>query len=124
MTPPCKTLGAEPTRKPRDPSLVDLVIKNGNLVTPSGILKAGVAIDNGKIVAIATNANLPAACSVIDASGRHVMPGAIDPHVHLGTYTGSFEQDVKTETGGCFSRRSNHIDALHHGKAIIRRCFT
>jgi len=98
LTPPRKSLGAEPTQKPRDPSLVDLAIKNGNLVTPSGILKAGVAIDNGKIVAIATNAHLPAASSVIDASGRYVMPGAIDPHVHLGTYTGSFEQDVKTET--------------------------
>ncbi len=64
--------------------VVNLVIKNGKVVLPSETIEAGVAIENGKIVAVATDANLPRADKTIDAKGNYILPGVIDPHVHLG----------------------------------------
>src|SRR3972149_3149971 len=77
---------------------VDLVIKNGKLVIPRvGILDAGVAIDDQKIVGIMKDQALPEADKEVDATGKYVLPGAIDPHCHLGNYM-PFEQDCFTET--------------------------
>ncbi len=76
---------------------VDLVVKNGKIVTQSGVLDAGVAVDDGKIVAIAVSANLPAADKVVDAKQMLVMPGAIDTHVHYGLYNG-LEEDLRDST--------------------------
>jgi len=76
---------------------VDLVVKNGKIVTTEGIYEAGIAVDDGKIVAIARDPNLPQADKVIDAKGLPVMPGAIDPHVHLGLYN-PFGDDVPDTT--------------------------
>ncbi len=76
---------------------VDLVIKNGKIVTAEGIYEAGIAVDDGKIAAIAKEPNLPKADKVIDARGLPIMPGAIDPHVHLGLYN-PFGEDVPDTT--------------------------
>ncbi len=63
---------------------VDLVVKNGKLVTPSGILNGGIAVHKEKIIAIGTDASLPPASQTIDARGKYVLPGIIDGHVHFG----------------------------------------
>jgi len=58
------------------------IIKNGTLITGEGRMRADLAIQNGKIAALAMN--LPSeGTEIIDASGCLVMPGAIDVHVHL-----------------------------------------
>jgi dihydroorotase (multifunctional complex type) len=62
---------------------VDLVVKNARLVSPTGITEAGVAVKDGKIVAIARDINLPEADRVIDAKGNHVLPGLLDGHAHI-----------------------------------------
>lgn len=61
---------------------MDLVIKNGRIVTTSGIYKADVGIKDGKIIEIATEINNDYA-ETVDASGKYVLPGAIDGHTHL-----------------------------------------
>lgn len=58
-----------------------LLIKNGTLVTPDGERKADLLIEDGKISAIADK--IDENCRIIDASGKHVLPGLIDIHVHL-----------------------------------------
>jgi D-hydantoinase len=63
---------------------VDLVIKNGKVVTSTGVVSAGIAIDKEKIVAIAKETSLPPASKTIDAGGKYVLPGLIDGHVHYG----------------------------------------
>jgi dihydroorotase-like cyclic amidohydrolase len=63
---------------------VDLTIKGGKIVNPTGIVEAGVAIDEGKIVSVAKEPNLPDSDQVINAKGLLILPGAIDPHVHMG----------------------------------------
>ena len=62
---------------------VDLVISGGKLVSPDAIIDAALAIDGGRIVAVGAAATLPAARETIDANGLHILPGAIDVHVHF-----------------------------------------
>lgn len=61
---------------------MDLIIKNGTIVSPTATFKADVCVDNGKIVAITADAGTDAD-NVADASGKMVLPGAIDAHTHL-----------------------------------------
>lgn len=63
--------------------IINLIIKNGTLVTPSGIYKADIAIHDQKILAIGScNAFSPSE-RTIDAAGKLVFPGAIDTHTHF-----------------------------------------
>jgi dihydropyrimidinase len=62
---------------------VDLVIKNALVVNSWGTMRGGVAVEDGKIVAVASDAFLPQAERTIDAMGKPLLPGIIDPHVHL-----------------------------------------
>jgi dihydropyrimidinase len=76
----------------------DLVIRGGTLVIPGdGLVRGGVAIRDGKIRAIARDNFLPSAKRVIDAKGKFVLPGIIDPHVHLGLL-GDMAGDCRSET--------------------------
>ncbi len=58
----------------------DLVIHDGLLVTSSDTFKADLGINAGKIAAIGHKLS---GKKTIDASGLYVLPGAVDPHVHL-----------------------------------------
>ncbi len=59
----------------------DLIIRNGIVIGEQGEQSADLAIDDGYIVAVAP-ALVGSARSEIDASGLHLFPGGIDPHVH------------------------------------------
>jgi len=65
--------------------MFDLIIRGGDVVTPEGVVRCDVAVASETIAAIATPGALPAdsAKQLIDATGHIVMPGGIDPHVHL-----------------------------------------
>src|SRR3974377_2283236 len=65
--------------------MLDLLIRGGDVVTPQGVIKCDVAVAGETIAAIAAPDALPAqaAHNLIDAAGHIVMPGGIDPHVHL-----------------------------------------
>jgi dihydropyrimidinase len=63
---------------------MDLLIKDGTVVTAASIGPADIAIEGGKIVAIGQG--LPAAgAPVVSAAGCYVMPGGVDVHTHLDT---------------------------------------
>lgn len=62
---------------------VDVIIKNAQIVRHDGTIRAGIGIQDGKIVMIARDEMLPAARKEIDAEGRYVLPGLIDPHMHV-----------------------------------------
>ena len=62
---------------------MELLIRGGTVVTASGSFEADVAVDNGKITAIGKD--LPVtADQIVDASGRLVLPGALDAHTTYG----------------------------------------
>src|SRR3954453_7318493 len=61
---------------------MSVTIKNGRIITATDDYIADVFIDGEKVQAIGKN--LPQrADQTIDASNRLVIPGAIDPHVHM-----------------------------------------
>ena len=59
---------------------VDMLVKDGTVVTPNGSFNASLVVDEGKIVAIKVLDDGIQADTVIDASGKHVLPGVIDAH--------------------------------------------
>ena len=64
--------------------MFDLVIDGGTVVLSTGVSVLDVGIRGGKIAALAVPGTLDSLASkVIDASGCYVMPGAVDPHVHI-----------------------------------------
>ena len=65
---------------------VDLTITGGTVVTPSGPRRIGVAVDGGRIAAIAPDELLPPARRNHDAGGLHVLPGLVDTEAHPGCY--------------------------------------
>jgi dihydropyrimidinase len=60
---------------------LDLVIRNGTVVTATDRMDCDVGVSGGKIVALGTA--LGPAAEEIDAAGRLVLPGGIDSHVHI-----------------------------------------
>jgi len=81
---------------------VDTVVSNCTIVRHDGILDAGIAIDKGKIVAVAKDSELPSAKKSIDCKGNHVIPGVVDAHVHLQYPPGVHpESNVRAETRAC-----------------------
>jgi imidazolonepropionase-like amidohydrolase len=73
----------------------DVVIKGATLltVTHGRIENGSIYIHNGKIAAIGKTVNAPATATVIDASGKWVMPGIIDCHSHI-----ALDDDVNEAT--------------------------
>ena len=71
---------AQPASQP-----ADLLIRNGTVLTVThGVIQNGsVLVHNGKIAQVGTTIPAPAGATVIDATGKYVMPGIIDCHSHL-----------------------------------------
>jgi dihydroorotase-like cyclic amidohydrolase len=61
----------------------DLVIIGGQVVSSDHIFPATVAVRGGRIAAVLAPEETPSAADVIHADGLHILPGIIDPHVHL-----------------------------------------
>ena len=80
------------------PGTVDLVIRGGRLVSSTGIMSAGIAIEGGVIVAISRDDALPDARETIDAIGTYVLPGVIDPHVHFRSPGYEYKEDWASGT--------------------------
>jgi dihydropyrimidinase len=89
---------------------VDLVIRNGRVVTPGGVMAGGIAVDGETIVAIGADATLPAGRRVVDARGQYVLPGLIDAHVHMAS-----EEDASIAEGLAQNMPGETDGALHGG---------
>jgi dihydroorotase len=77
---------------------VDLVLRNAKVYTSRGIVEAGVAIDEGRIFRVAKEPNLPQASAESDLKGRLLLPGLIDPHVHLRDQQLAYKEDFSSGT--------------------------
>ncbi|MDE6585809.1 MAG: dihydroorotase [Clostridia bacterium] len=73
-----------------------LLIKNGVIVTPNGEKKSDLLIENDKISRIAPA--IDEKCKTVDASGKHVLAGLIDMHVHLREPGFEGKEDIES---GC-----------------------
>lgn len=66
--------------------MLDIIIKGGRVVTPWGVGGYDIGIQGEKIVAVAAASAIGAeAGRVIDATGKIVIPGGIEPHAHVAS---------------------------------------
>ncbi|MDD2279711.1 MAG: amidohydrolase family protein, partial [Bacteroidales bacterium] len=67
---------------------MSLLIRNAHIVNPDRNFDADIVIDNGKILSIENYGSLSVNyADIIDAEGMLVIPGGVDPHVHLALPT-------------------------------------
>jgi dihydropyrimidinase len=74
------------------------VIRNGRIVTASDDYHADLLIEDGKVAMIAKSIEIDAD-KIIDAKGRLVIPGGIDPHTHMDLPFGGTSSSDDFETG-------------------------
>ena len=86
------------------------LIRNGTILTGAGRVAADVFIEDGIITRVGQGL-APQADTVLDASGRYVMPGGIDAHTHLDMPAGDITSTDDFETGT--------IAAAHGGTTTV-----
>lgn len=79
--------------------VVETVIAGGHIVTADTVRNASVAIDDGTIVSIGAEDELPDAHHRIDATDQLVLPGVVDPHVHIDEVPENRAGTYESETG-------------------------
>lgn len=77
---------------------MNYIIKNGRIVSPQKTVKADIQIKSEKIEKIG-KIQKTKGYEIIDASGKYVLPGGIDMHVHLNLFfCGTYSEDWDTAT--------------------------
>ena len=62
---------------------MELLIKNGTIINADRTAKADIFIKNGKIAFIRANIDVHENVNLINAEGKFLIPGGVDPHVHM-----------------------------------------
>ncbi|MBI2882126.1 MAG: amidohydrolase family protein [Candidatus Tectomicrobia bacterium] len=90
----------------------DVVVKNAQIVSSAGSYRGSIIVEKDRIAGIAVSGDLPKAERVIDAEGRFVIPGVVDPHTHIG---GKYllEQDFRTETPAAAAGGVTTVGVMH-----------
>src|SRR6476661_1613056 len=74
---------------------MSLLIKGGEIVTGTEHYIADIFVEHERITHIDRNIDAPQGAEVINASGKYVFPGFIDPHVHIYLpFMGTFAKDT------------------------------
>lgn len=60
-----------------------LLIRNGEIITVGSRVHADIYAENETITRIGKNLDVPPGTEIVDAAGKYVFPGFIDPHVHI-----------------------------------------
>lgn len=72
-----------------------LLVKNGEIITSDSRYVADIYIEDETITAIGADLEVPEDTEVVDATGKYVFPGFIDPHVHIYMpFMGTFAKDT------------------------------
>ena len=87
--------------------IADLVIHGGTIVSPDAEYEASVAIKDGMILAIGERQAMPQASDYLDATGLHILPGAIDVHVHFRDPGYPQKEDFASGTAAAEVRNSD-----------------
>jgi dihydropyrimidinase len=82
--------------------VVDTLIEGGTISSGARSFEGAVAIDDGTIVGLGDPRHLPEADRTLDATGKIVMPGIVDPHVHIDDHVSidSYETATKAAALG------------------------
>jgi dihydropyrimidinase len=115
---------------------MSMLIRNADIVNADSRFKSDIRIEDETITQIGPGLKAPAGAEIIDAAGRMVFPGFIDPHVHIYLpFMSTFAKDTH-ETGSiaallggtttsiemvCPSRTDDALEAYHLWKAKAAR---
>jgi dihydroorotase len=77
-------------------TVVDLLLTGGEILTPAGRVPGTIGIKDGRIAFISSNSWTPSAARVVDATGRVIVPGFIDTHVHFRDPGLTYKEDFTT----------------------------
>ena len=98
-------------------SAMPFLIKNGRIVTADSDYSADIFCEGETIAADRPQLDAPAGAEVIDATGKFVFPGFIDPHTHIYLpFMGTFSKDNYTRRQGSAGRR--HDDDFRDGLPV------
>ena len=94
-----------------------IAITNGKVMTiTQGTLERGtVLVEDGRIVAVGEEIEIPAGAEVYDATGKVVMPGLIDAHCHVGLFPDGigWEYSDGNEMTDPITPHLRALDAVH-----------
>jgi len=80
------------------------VIRNAQLVNEGQVIESDVLLKGGRIEKIAADIQAPAGAEIVDANGRHLLPGMIDDQVHFRepglTHKGDFYSESRAAIAG------------------------
>ena len=100
-----------------------LVIKSGKIVTASETFQGDILVEGEKIVRIGDNLEVPDDAEVFDAGGKLVMPGGVDPHVHLNLPmfgTVSSDDHYTGHKAAAFGGTTTALDFVPHWEGSLR----
>jgi dihydroorotase len=103
---------------------VDTVLHNTKICIHGNLVEAGIAIDEGKIVKIAKDINLPPASTKINLKGYITLPGLIDPHVHLRDQQLAYKEDFFTGTSAAASGGVTLVVDMPNNKPVTMDSFS
>jgi dihydropyrimidinase len=76
-----------------------LSVVNGRFVLPEvGVVSGSLVVRDGRVTELHDDGSSPSADQVIDAEGRYILPGLIDPHIHYGMFP-PLRERLRAESG-------------------------
>src|SRR5690606_17798634 len=76
----------------------DLRLAGGTVHTPSGPVRADLLVSNGKITGIVDPSLQVDAATTVDVTGKELLPGMVDVHVHTREPGFTHKEDIRTTT--------------------------
>jgi dihydropyrimidinase len=97
--------------------MLDLAIRGGQVVTPQGAGRWDIGVQGEQIALVAAPGTLPEAGRVIDATGKIVVPGGVEPHTHLAHFIAMHPDEnlftlgpEEDSRGMAFGGTTTHVD--------------
>lgn len=100
---------------------MNLLIKNGRVIDPSQGMDdtLDIVVENGLIKEIGKGLKTPAGAEVLDVSGKYVVPGLIDMHVHLRDPGLEYKEDIVSGTRAAAAGGFTSVCCMPNTKPVI-----
>ncbi|HZV83010.1 MAG TPA: dihydroorotase [Geobacteraceae bacterium] len=100
---------------------MNLLIKGGRVIDPSqgldGVLD--IVVENGQVKEIGKGLAAPSGAETVDATGKYVVPGLIDMHVHLRDPGLEYKEDIVSGTAAAVAGGFTSVCCMPNTKPVI-----
>ncbi len=100
---------------------MNLLIKGGRVIDPSQKIDAtlDVLVEKGLVKELGKGLAAPAGCEVLDATGKYVVPGLIDMHVHLRDPGLEYKEDIVSGTRAAAAGGFTSVCCMPNTRPVI-----